>query len=102
VFPIKPQIDKGKQHANSPSYETYESSSIHSKQPSTKAYSNERKIFFNDMHHEIEKLEKIKSYDKELLKYMVVLSERSKQIEESCNKKYFFFYILICMMTFPH
>jgi len=60
VFPNEPQINKGKQHANSPSSKTSQTPSMHSKQPSTKANSNNREIIFCDMHPEIVKLEEKK------------------------------------------
>jgi hypothetical protein len=72
MIPIEPQMDKGKQPINSPSSESSESSSIQSKQPSAQAESNERKITFNDMHPEIEKVEENKFVDKDLLKHKVL------------------------------
>jgi hypothetical protein len=74
MLPIESQWDKGKQPTNSPSSESSESSSIQSKQPSTQAESNERKITFNDMHHEIEKVEENKFVDQDLIKHRVALS----------------------------
>jgi UDP-galactopyranose mutase len=53
------------------------------------AESNERKITFNDMHPEIEKVEENKSVDQDLLKHMVALSEGSRQREATSNKKYY-------------
>jgi hypothetical protein len=86
VFPNEPQIDKGKQPANSPSSETSQSSSIHSKQPSTKADNNKREITFSDMHPKIVKLEENKSYDKDLLKLRPDVSEGRKEREESLKR----------------
>jgi hypothetical protein len=76
------------QLVNSPSFESYESQSIQSKQPVTQVESNERKITFNDMHPEIEKVEDKKFVDQDLLKHRVALSEGSKKMEETSNKKY--------------
>jgi hypothetical protein len=90
VLPTEPQLDKGKQPVNSPSSESSEASSIQSKQPPTQAESNERKITFNDMHPEIEKVEEKKYVDQDLLKHRASLSEGSRQREATSNKKYYF------------
>jgi hypothetical protein len=69
ALPLEPQLDKGKQPANSPSSDSSEASSVQSKQPPVQAESNERKITFNDMHPEISKVEENKFVDPDLLKH---------------------------------
>ena len=49
--------------------------------------SNERKINFNDMHPEIDKVEEKKYIDIDLLKHRTSLSKGSRQREATSNKK---------------
>jgi hypothetical protein len=87
VIPNEPKIDKGKQPANSPSSETSQSPSIHSKKPSTKEGNNKREITFCDMHLEIVKLEEKKSYDEYILNLKLDVSKGRKEREELFKKK---------------
>jgi hypothetical protein len=56
VPPHDLHIDKGKKHVTSPRSEASQSSSIHSKQQSTKEDNGKREITFSDMHPEIVKV----------------------------------------------
>jgi hypothetical protein len=81
-------IDKGNNHVTSPRSKASQSSSIHSKQQSTKADIGKREITFSDMHPEIVKLDEKKSYYEYFLNIRSDVSECRKESEEFFKNKY--------------
>jgi hypothetical protein len=88
VPPNDPHINKGKKPTHCPSPEASQSSSIHSKQHSTKADNGKRELTFSDMHPEIVKLDEKRSYYEDLLNLRPDVSKGRKERDEFFNKKY--------------
>jgi hypothetical protein len=82
------QMDKGKKPITSPSTNASQSSSVHSKQQSTKEESGKREVSFSDMHPEINKYEEKKVYYEDILNIRPDVSEGRKEREEYFKKKY--------------